>query len=69
MMQNLTQMTNVELRKYISEHRNDEKAFRAAMEVLTSRRDPAKRQPYPFALKNPEAEVEAVLRAKLNQVE
>ena len=67
MMQNLAQMTNAELKKYISEHRNDDKAFQAAMEVLMSRRDPAKRQPYPFTLKNPEAEVEAILRAKLNQ--
>ena len=69
MMQNLAQMTNPELKKYISEHRNDEQAFQAAMEVLMNRRDPTKHQPYPLALQNPEIEVEAILRDKLNQAE
>ena len=66
MMPNLFQMTNTELKRYISEHRNDSEAFQAAMEVLMSRRNPANRQPYPFELANPEIEVEAILRKKLN---
>ena len=66
MMSNLFQMTNTELKRYISEHRNEHEAFQAAMEVLISRRNPANRQPYPFELANPEIEVEAILRKKLN---
>jgi hypothetical protein len=47
MTQNLHQMTNYALKQYLSQHRNDEKAFRAALEVLISRRDPnATYQPY-----------------------
>ena len=69
MIQNLSEMTNTELKRYISEHRNNIEAFQAAMEVLTSRRNPANLQPYPFAVDNPEAEVEALLRAKLNLTE
>lgn len=69
MMPNLSGMTNTELKRYISEHRNDQAAFQAAMEVLMSRRDPANRQPYPFELANPEVEVEAILKEKLNQAE
>lgn len=69
MMLNLSQMTNIELKRYISENRNDTEAFQAAMEVLMSRRNPANRHPYPFELANPEVEVEAILREKLDQAE
>ncbi|OCQ94443.1 hypothetical protein BCD64_07105 [Nostoc sp. MBR 210] len=69
MMQNFNQMTNMELKKYISEHRNDQQAFRAALEVLMSRCESVPQQPYPFNLDNPESEVEALLREKLNQAE
>ncbi|MCL1469005.1 DUF6887 family protein [Argonema galeatum] len=69
MIPNIFQMTNAELKRYISEHRNDTEAFQAAMEVLMSRRNPANRHPYPFELANPEIEVEAILKRKLNQVE
>ncbi len=66
MMQNLDQMTTPELKRYLSEHRNDEEAFRAGLQVLMSRRDPnAPRQPYPFDLDDPESEVEAIFREKL----
>ncbi len=66
MMQNLDQMTTPELKRYLSEHRNDEEAFRAGLQVLMNRRDPnAPRQPYPFDLDDPESEVEAILREKL----
>jgi hypothetical protein len=61
-------MTNTELKQYISKHRNDEEAFRAALEVLLSRRDPnAAYQPYPFDLADPEGVVKAMLKAKLEQ--
>ena len=68
MTQNLHEMTTSELKQYISKHRNDEKAFRAALEMLLSRRDPnAAYQPYPFDLADPEGEVEAILKAKIEQ--
>jgi hypothetical protein len=66
MMQNLSEMTNAELKQYISEHRNDTDSFTAAMAVVMSRRNPANLQPYPLDLVNPEVEVEAILRKKLN---
>ncbi len=69
MTPNLSEMTNAELKRYISEHRNNQEAFRAALEVLISRRNPANRQPYPFDLTNPESEVEAIFREKLSQSE
>ncbi|MEH2236507.1 DUF6887 family protein [Nostoc sp.] len=69
MIQNLNQMTNIELKRYISKHRNQEKAFRAALQVLMSRCDSATQQPYPFDLDNPESEVEALLLEKLNRTD
>jgi len=70
MMQNLDQLTTSELKRYLSEHRNDEEAFRSALQILINRRDPnSPRQPYPFDLDDPESEVEAILREKLNQSE
>ncbi|MEH2162633.1 MAG: hypothetical protein V7K38_16700 [Nostoc sp.] len=69
MMQNLNQMTNIELKRYISEHRNEEEAFRVALQVLMSRCDSATQQPYPFDLDNPQSEVEALLLEKLNRTE
>ncbi len=70
MMQNLSEMTTTQLKQYLSEHRNDEESFRAALQILISRRDPnVPRQPYPFDLDDPKSEVEAILREKLNQAE
>ena len=69
MMKNLSQMINIELKKYIYKHRNDEEAFHAAMEVVMSSRHPDRRHPYPLELKNQETEVEAILREKLAQAE
>jgi hypothetical protein len=66
MMQNLSEMTNTELKQYISEHRNNPDSFEGAMAVVMSRRNPANLQPYPLDLANPEVEVEAILRKKLN---
>ena len=68
MTENLHQMTNPQLKQYLSKHRNDESAFRSALEVLISRRNPnAAYHPYPFDLADPEAEVEAILVEKINQ--
>jgi hypothetical protein len=69
MTQNLHQMTNTELKQYISKHRNDEEEFRAALEVLMSRRDPSTEQPYPFDLADPDSEVKALLVEKLKKAE
>lgn len=69
MMQNLSDLTTAELKQYLSAHRNDEEAFRAALQVLMSRQSPANRQPYPFDLKNPAAQIEALLREKFDQLE
>ena len=68
MKRNLVTLTNTELKQYISEHRNDSQAFSDAMDVLMSRRNSANRHPYPFDLHNPEAEVEAILRQKLDEI-
>jgi hypothetical protein len=67
MIPNLSEMTNVELKQYISEHRNNPDSFAAAMAVVMSRRNPANRQPYPLDLANYQVEVEAILREKLNE--
>jgi hypothetical protein len=70
MTQDLYQMTNTELKQYISVHRNDGEAFRAALAVLMSRRDPnAPYQPYPFDLTDPEGEVQAIFAEKLGKTE
>jgi hypothetical protein len=70
MTQDLNQMTNIELKQYISAHRNEDQAFRAALQVLMSRRDPnAPYQPYPFDLRNPEGEVQAIFTEKLRKSE
>jgi hypothetical protein len=70
MTHNLQQMTNTELKQYISQHRNNDEAFRAALEVLMSRRDPnAPYQPYPFELTDPKSKVEALLIEKIKQAE
>lgn len=66
MIQNLDKMTNIELKQYLSEHRNDEDAFRAGLQVLMDRQDPSARQPYPFDLSDPEREVETLLKEKFN---
>jgi hypothetical protein len=66
---NLSDMTNAELKQYISEHRNDQEAFQSALEVLMSRRNPANLQPSPFKLADPHQEVEALFRDRLNNAQ
>jgi hypothetical protein len=53
-MQNLSEMTNTELKQYISEHHNNPDSFAAAMAVVMSHWNPANLQPYPLDLVNPE---------------
>lgn len=70
MTQDLNQLTNAELKRYISEHRNNDEAFHAALQVLMSRRDPnAITYPYPYDMADPEREVEAILRERISQIE
>jgi hypothetical protein len=69
MTPNLSQITNTEMKRYLSDCRNNEEAFRAGLEVLMSRRNPANLQPYPFDLTDPQGEVEAILRERFNQSE
>ncbi len=70
MTQNLSEMTTTQLKQYLSEHRNDEESFCAALQILINRRDPnVPRQPYPFDLDDPTSEVEAIFKEKLKQSE
>ena len=69
MMQSLDKMTTIELKRYLSEHRNDEEKFHTALEVLTNRENFSPKYPYPFDLENPKIQVEALLKEKLGQPE
>jgi hypothetical protein len=50
MMPDFETMTVAQIKRYISEHRNDEQKFRSALQALMSRSDGANKQPYPFDL-------------------
>lgn len=63
----LSEMTNSELRRYLSEHRNDEEAFSQALEVLLNRKKDGFKYPSPYSM--PYEEVEAIFKAKLNPSE
>jgi hypothetical protein len=63
----LSEMTNSELRVYLSQHRNDEEAFSQALEVLISRKKDGFKYPPPYSM--PYEEVEAIFKSKLNQSE
>lgn len=69
MIEHLSKMTNLELKRYLSEHRNHGEKFRAALEVLMTRQDPATKQPYPFELEKPETQVEELLKEKFSKSE
>ncbi|NEO85686.1 MAG: hypothetical protein F6J87_15760 [Spirulina sp. SIO3F2] len=66
MKPNLADMTNTELKRYMSEHRNDDEAFQAALAVILSRSNPANRYP-PLSLTEPNPEAEALLKEKLKK--
>jgi predicted CopG family antitoxin len=64
MNKSFSEMTNPELNRYLSEHRNDEKAFSQALEVLLSR----KKDGFKYHYNMPSEEAEAIFKAKINQL-
>jgi predicted CopG family antitoxin len=62
----LSEMTNSELRQYLSEHRNNEEAFSQALEVLLSRKKDGFKYPSPYSMTY--EEVEAIFKSKLNEL-
>jgi hypothetical protein len=67
MMQDLAQMTTTELKRFISEYRNDTEAFRAALGVMISRSDGANRHPPLSSMADPEATFAALLKEHLDR--
>lgn len=65
MKKSLSEMTNSELRQYLSQHRNDEEAFSQGLEVLISRKKDGFKYPSPYSM--PYEEVEAIFKSRLNQ--
>lgn len=65
----LTKLTNVQLKQYISEHRNDQDACSAALSVLISRSSPANRRPFSENLQDLERELNAFLQGKQDLTE
>ncbi len=65
MKKSLSEMTNSELRQYLSKHRNDEEVFSQALEVLLSRKKDGFKYPNPYSM--PYEEVEAIFKSKLNE--
>jgi hypothetical protein len=66
-MQDLAQMTTTELKRFISEYRNDTEAFRAALGVMISRRNPANVHPPLLTMADPEATFAALLKEHLDR--
>ncbi|MEA5537304.1 DUF6887 family protein [Crocosphaera sp. XPORK-15E] len=62
----LEEMTNAELRLYMSEQRNNEDAFSRALEVLISRKQNTTKYPYPLSMSY--EEVEAIFKDKIKQI-
>lgn len=65
----LTDLTNTQLKQYISEHRNDQDACSAALSVLMSRSNPVNRRPFSENLKELERELNAFLKGKQDLAE
>ena len=64
MKKKLSEMTNQEIRQYLSENRHDENVFSQALEILISRKkDPFK---YPPPSEMNYQEIEAMFQEKLN---
>ncbi len=63
MTNDLNQMTTSELKRYISENRNDDESFRAALQVLMSR--PTIKMPYPDGSEESQHQIEEFFREKL----
>jgi hypothetical protein len=65
MKKSLSEMTNAELRQYLSQHRNDETAFSQALEVLLSRKKNGFKYPAPQSMSY--EELEAIFQEKLER--
>ena len=65
MKKSLSQMSNTELRQYLSENRNNEVVFSQALEILVSRKKENFKYPPPSEMDL--EEIEAIFKAKLNQ--
>ena len=66
MTKNLTQMTNTELKQYLSATRNDDEKFSAALKELMSRRD---KDASWFPFEQSPSEVESLIKNKVAQIE
>ena len=64
MKKQLSDMNNIELRQYLSEHRHDEEAFSQALEILLDRKKNLFKYPPPSEMNY--QEVEDIFKAKLN---
>lgn len=60
----LTDMTNQQLKQYISKHRHDQEACSAALSVLMSRSNPANRRPFSENLRDIERELNTFLQRR-----
>jgi len=65
MKKTLSQMSNIEIRQYLSENRHDEEKFSQALELLMSRKEDNFKYPPPSEMNT--TEIETLLKAKLNQ--
>ncbi len=61
-----SEMTNAELRQYLSEHRNEEAIFSEALEVLLSRKKDSFKYPAPQTMSY--KEIATIFKEKLNQI-
>lgn len=61
----LSQMSNTEVRQYLSENSHNEEAFSQALEVLMSRKKDNFK--YPPTSEMDAAEIEAIFKAKFSQ--
>jgi hypothetical protein len=66
-MQDLSQMTTAELKKYLSQHRNDS-TFHDGLKVLMERSDGAHRHPSLLTMPDPEATFGALLKEQLDRL-
>lgn len=69
MSQSLNQMSNADLKRYISQHRNNEEAFRSALQILIDRSESSSSYLSPLKMTNPKIELEAIFREKLKHSE
>ncbi|MDJ0597237.1 MAG: hypothetical protein QNJ37_00095 [Crocosphaera sp.] len=62
----LEEMDNCELRRYLSENRNDENAFSQALGILMSRKQNTTKYPSPLSMSYDE--VEAIFKDKIKKL-